>query len=218
MLALLQLADSQFPAGGFAHSGGLEAAIQLGEVRDEAGMERFLRHCLIQAGHGALPFVTGGHDDPEALTELDELADLFVRSPIANRASRLQGRAWLTAAAAAFPRTPFHRWQDAARHRALCGHHAPVLGATARILGVDLPSAQRLYLFLVMRSLTSAAVRLGILGSYEAQRVQADAASYLEETLRGCSALRPGDLAQTAPLVELWQSAHDRLYSRLFQS
>ena len=26
------------------------------------------------------------------------------------------------------------------------------------------------------------------------------------------------DLAQTAPLMEIWQGAQDRLYSRLFQS
>ena len=26
------------------------------------------------------------------------------------------------------------------------------------------------------------------------------------------------DIAQTAPLLELWQGAQDRLYSRLFQS
>jgi urease accessory protein UreF len=26
------------------------------------------------------------------------------------------------------------------------------------------------------------------------------------------------DAAQTAPLVDLWQASHDRLYSRLFQS
>jgi urease accessory protein UreF len=26
------------------------------------------------------------------------------------------------------------------------------------------------------------------------------------------------DAAQTAPLIDLWQASHDRLYSRLFQS
>ena len=38
----MQLADSAFPAGGFAHSSGLEAASQLGQL-PEAGVEEFVR-------------------------------------------------------------------------------------------------------------------------------------------------------------------------------
>ncbi|HZH77778.1 MAG TPA: urease accessory protein UreF, partial [Archangium sp.] len=43
---VLQLADSAFPTGGFAHSGGLEAAVQQGEVRGREGLERFVRELL----------------------------------------------------------------------------------------------------------------------------------------------------------------------------
>ena len=37
--ALLLLADGRFPAGGYAHSGGLEASIAAGRVRDVADLE-----------------------------------------------------------------------------------------------------------------------------------------------------------------------------------
>src|SRR2546425_778176 len=40
-LALLQLADGLFPAGGFAHSFGLETYVQEGRVDDAAGLEAF---------------------------------------------------------------------------------------------------------------------------------------------------------------------------------
>src|SRR3989442_6656975 len=41
-LAPLQLADGLFPAGGFAHSFGLETYVQEGRVDDAAGLEAFV--------------------------------------------------------------------------------------------------------------------------------------------------------------------------------
>ena len=41
-LALLQFADGLFPAGGFAHSFGLETYAQDGAVSDRAGLEAFV--------------------------------------------------------------------------------------------------------------------------------------------------------------------------------
>src|SRR5438270_10448840 len=42
LLALLQLGDGLFPAGGFAHSFGLETYTQEGRVRDRVGLEAFV--------------------------------------------------------------------------------------------------------------------------------------------------------------------------------
>jgi hypothetical protein len=42
LLALLQLGDGLFPAGGFAHSFGLETYAQEGRVRDRVGLEAFV--------------------------------------------------------------------------------------------------------------------------------------------------------------------------------
>jgi urease accessory protein len=68
------------------------------------------------------------------------------------------------------------------------------------------------------RGVLTAAVRLGIAGSYEAQRLQHACAPWLDTVIARCGALTPDDLAQTAPIADLLQAAHDRLYSRLFQS
>jgi urease accessory protein len=64
----------------------------------------------------------------------------------------------------------------------------------------------------------AAAVRLGIIGSYEAQRLQSACGPRLEAVLQACAALGADDLAQTAPIIDIVQAGHDRLYSRLFQS
>ena len=63
-----------------------------------------------------------------------------------------------------------------------------------------------------------AAVRLGTIGSYHAQRLQHDAGPGLRKLLERSSALDAEDICQTAPIVDMLHAGHDRLYSRLFQS
>ena len=149
---LWQLADSAFPTGGFAHSLGLEAAWQHGEVRNRIELISFIEAGLQQLGHAALPFVMAAFDAPAKLDEFDQLCDVFTTNHVANRASRAQGRAFLTAVERIFkseignrdnrPETPY-------------AHFAPVFGmrscseltvpseTTARIFFLQ-PTAQRI--------------------------------------------------------------------------
>jgi urease accessory protein len=211
-----QLADSAFPTGAFAHSFGLEAAHQHGEVPDVAALRTFLDASLLQAAHGVMPLVNAAYRSPDRFHALDRLADVFLTNPVANRASRVQGRTlaatcarvWPGEATAAFERTA----------RAGCAHFGPVTGVALRQVGAPLEVVQRLVLFLTARGVLSAAVRLGIAGSYEAQRLQAACAPHLDRLLVRCTSFGADDLSQPAPLIDLFQASHDRLYSRLFQS
>jgi urease accessory protein len=217
-LLLLQLADSAFPAGAFAHSGGLEAAVQLGEVT-ASSLERYALHSLEQAGAGALPMVTAAHASPERAAELDRRYDAFLTNHVANRASRALGKAWLAAASSAFGTTALRDLRARGRdERGFSGHFAPVFGTVAALLDIECHDAQRLFLFLHLRGLVSSAVRLGIVGPLEAQALQYRLADALESVLSRCAGLREYHLATTAPLVDIFQGHHDRLYSRLFSS
>ena len=211
-----QVADSAFPTGAFAHSFGLEAAWQHGEVRDVPELQRFLDASLCQAGHAALPFVTAAYRAPRQLEQLDALADAFLINPVANRASRVQGRTLAATAARVWPSARTR--ELSARGTTSCAHLAPLSGAVFAAIGLSLVSAQRVTLYGVARAVLSAAVRLGLIGSYEAQRLQYACGAQLDEVLDRCGTLGTEDLAQTAPLLDILQAGHDRLYSRLFQS
>lgn len=215
---LWQLVDSAFPAGGFAHSGGLESSVHHGQIRDIAGVREFAGQTVAQAGRAALPLVNAAHRNSRVIGELDELCDAFLTNPVANRASRAQGRALLTSTARSFHHAGLDSLEARVRHEPLRGHHAPLFGAVLHLLGVDHVDTQRLFLFTTVRGVLSAAVRLGIVGVYEAQELQVMLADDIDLVIETCSDLEPFDISQTAPLIDLCQSTHDRLYSRLFQS
>jgi urease accessory protein len=219
---LWQLADSAFPTGGFAHSAGLEAAWQHGEVRNRTELVSFLKASLHQLGRAAVPLVAAAWDEPERLPQFDQLCDAFTTNHVANRASRLQGKAFLAARERIFKSAiherPLTTAAKAENGQPPFAHYAPVFGSCLRRLTVPRETALRLFIFNHLRSAFAAAVRLNIIGPMEAQTLQHQLAPFAETILEQCQSLTLDDLAQTAPLLDLWQTAHDRLYSRLFQS
>jgi urease accessory protein len=217
-LLIWQLIDSGFPSGGFAHSGGLEASVQHGHVTSADAVRAFAMQALAQAGRSALPLVTAAHRRPADLAGLDRLSDAFLSSSVANRASRAQGRALLASVARSFPHVSMGALEAQVHEHHLAMHHAPMFGAIYRTLEIPMFETQQAFLFTSLRSVASAAVRLGLIGGYEAQELQASLSGRIDDVIRRCGDSGPRDIAQTAPLVDLFQSTHDRLYSRLFQS
>lgn len=202
---LLQLADAAFPAGGFAHSSGLEAALAL---RPGVTVPAFLHETLDQAARASLPFVRAAAAG-DALSRLDVACDATLTSHVGNRASRAQGRAMLLAST--------HAWDlpALAAHQGP-SHFAPVFGAVFGALGSE--GADVAFLHVTARGVLSAAVRLGAIGPLEAQRLQADVADRLDALLASTAGIAVGDAAQTSPLLDVFGALHDTLDGRLFQS
>jgi urease accessory protein len=213
-----QLVDSAFPSGGFAHSNGLEAAWQHGHIGSAAELREWLGVAVRQAGRGALPFVMGASAEPDVFESVDRRCDAFLLGHVANRASRAQGQALLATAVRVFPQAALADLRRAARARKLPTHLAPAFGAVGAALGLARHEVARVFLFTSLRGMTSGAVRLGIVGPLEGQRIQLDLYTDVERTFAACAALTPDDAAQTSPLAELLQSTQDRLYSKLFVS
>ncbi len=215
---LWQLSDSAFPTGGFAHSTGLEAAWQHGEVKNRGELGSFVETSLRQLGRAALPFVMAAHNEPERLEEFDSLCDAFTTNHVANRASRAQGKAFLSAVQRVFLKTENANMETGKMPVLRFCHFACVFGGALRLLEVSQETTGRLFFFNHLRGILAAAVRLNIVGPMEAQALQHQLFATAEEVLKASASLTLDDIAQTSPLLDLWQGAQDRLYSRLFQS
>jgi urease accessory protein len=234
-----QLVDATFPAGGFVHSAGLEVQLRWNRVTDGATLKELIRHHLVHTGRSVVPFVSESYLYPDRLKSLDSDFDVFLSNHVANRASRAQGRAFLTAAAIAFQHSGVnrdkeqsgkrnsgeflrHRWitelSGAMREGDLRIHYPVIWGCVTRLLAVTHETALRLFLYTAVRDLLSAAVRLNIIGPLEAQALQFELAPYSKRVGMKCRSLRVSDAVQTASLLDLLHGTHDRLYTRLFQS
>jgi urease accessory protein len=208
---LLQLSDSAFPSGAFAHSFGFEALRQLGLLAEESLTLR-LRELAWSTALSALPFLNDAYR--HVAEAADHHADQFLSNHVANRASRAQGQAFMIAAEATFD----DRGVEALRRTLPFSHVAVATGASLKCAGVSLDDSRRVFLYGAVRGALSAAVRLGILGPLRAQHVLYGLHPLLDEILSETLGLTADDAASVAPLVDVAQGTQDRLYSRLFQS
>ncbi|MCH2211565.1 MAG: hypothetical protein MK110_09700 [Fuerstiella sp.] len=236
---LWQLVDATFPSGGFVHSAGLEVQLRWKRVTDGATLKELIKHHLVHTGRSVVPFVSESYLSPDRLKSLDHDFDVFLSNHVASRASQAQGRAFLTAATAAFQHSDSsqdtersgkeisgeflrHRWltelSGAMREGDLKTHYPVIWGCITRLLAVTHETALRLFLYTAVRDLLSAAVRLGIIGPLEAQALQFELAPHSKRIGMKCRSLRVSDAVQTASLLDLLHGTHDRLYTRLFQS
>jgi urease accessory protein len=213
-----QLADSAFPNGGFAHSGGLESAWKYGEVRNAKDLFEFINASLGQLRRSCLPFLKATFEEPDRFDEIDHLFDVFTANHVANRASRAQGQAMLAATERIFLLAALKNLRHCVTDRELPGHLAPVFGVVARTLNLQLETVLRLFVYLQLRGWISAAVRLGIVGPLEGQSIQHRLSNKAVQMTDHPEEFNLQNIAQTLPLLDLLQGGHDRVYSRLFQS
>lgn len=218
--SMLLLADGRFPAGGHAHSGGVEAAVTAGLVGDPPELERFLRGRLRTAGlvAAALARVAcaralEGCDD---WTVLDAEADARTPSPAQREASRRQGRALLRAARVAWPSA---RPLGLLSMAAAPPHHPVVLGAAAAAAGCSPPEAALVAAYQSVTGPASAAVRLLSLDPLAVNAVLARLTAEVDLVARQAAAPGPGELPfPSAPALDLLAEAHAQAEVKLFAS
>ena len=210
-----------YPVGAFSYSGGIEWAVEAGDIRDAATLARWLA-VMIGDGSGFCDAVllvhahrASGENDDSALAGIAELGAAFAASRERFVETTAQGRAFFETTRAA--------WPCAALDRLAAAWSGPLaypvaVGAAAAGHGIAVEPALAAFLQAVAGNLVSAALRLIPLGQTDGQRVLAG----LEPVIAGCV-----QRALVCPLDEIGGAAfradlagmrHETQYTRLFRS
>ncbi len=244
--SLLLLADSRLPAGGHAHSGGVEAATVAGLIGGEGGLDGFLRGRLATAGLAAagLAAAACAHaadvaaGAPARWQVLGAEAAARAPSPAQRAAAQATGRALLRAARAAWPHPVLDSLAASARpgpaapgspgaSLASPGSAAPfhpvVLGACTWITGGTPADAAMLAATAAITGPASAAIRLlgldplGVTGLLA--RYDADVAAVAAAAAGAAAGGGWAALpAPSAPGLDLLAERHAREEVALFES
>lgn len=223
LLRGIRFVDSFFPAGGFAYSSGLEAAVQGGLVKDSQGFALYVEDYFL-SGLGrreamavarAHRSLTGGHL-PLAL-ETDQALDAMMTGRESRLASKQMGRQVLRGAVVEEGASPVVReYLREVETGHVPGHLAVAFGLALGAAGWTREQAVTAFLYQQAVGFVSASLKLLPIGQREGQRLLASWTPMIGRLSRNATA----DAAITAwtPVQDIYAMRHSRLTSRLFRS
>ena len=210
-----------YPVGAFSYSGGIEWAVEAGDVRDAETLREWLTVMLAEGGGfcDAVFFVhahraiTAGDD--AALHAVAELAAALAPSKERFLETTAQGRAFLEATRAAWPCAALDRFAavwtgptalPVAVGVACAGHRIPCVSA--------LPA----FLHALVANWISAGVRLIPLGQTDGLRVLAALEETVTVTAARALATPLDEVGSASFRADLASMRHETQYTRLFRS
>ena len=218
---LMSWLSPAYPVGAFSYSGGLEWAVEAGDVKDAATLADWLGtmvtngsvFCdavfLVQA-HAASHAV-----NDEALRAVAELASAFASSKERHLETTAQGRAFMDATLAAWPCDALTRL-EAIWPKAIA--YPVAVGVAAAGHAIPLAPALGAYLHAVVANLISAGVRLIPLGQTAGQRVLAELEPVVASAGRAAITTPLDDVGGATFRADIAGMRHETQYTRLFRS
>ncbi|KAI8348587.1 hypothetical protein B0O80DRAFT_181039 [Mortierella sp. GBAus27b] len=202
-----------------------EWIIQDTQLRTERGKERAMKSVLRRIGN------------------LDREYDVFMNNAIQNAASRKQGDGIVMMGVKCFAEQLNYKgdgrngeglendqqelgpsirilkpFKSLLRSEEVAGHYPIAFAMIARLLGFDLATTRHLHLHLHARTLLSSAIRLALLGPFQAQHIMTRSQAKARFIDAKTADLSIEDAAQTFLVGDICAGMHGRLWTRLFNS
>lgn len=216
---LLQVNDSQFPSGAYAHSLGLEEIVQAGVVKRPDDLETFLHQQILPSLVAfELPLFAAAQraadaGELETLLALDRDLDAWKLSAELRAASRQLGSRRLALI------RQLEAEQSLSDHYAGRGapcHHLIICALELRSLPVA--AAACAFAHQTLSGYTAAAMKLIRLGQESAQRILRRAVTTLAVQIEAALTTPATEAGWFNPLLEIASMRHARAHERLFIS
>jgi urease accessory protein len=217
LLLALQFGDSAFPSGGFAFSWGLEGLAADGLINDDEDVAEIIAQQLAMRWNTMDRILLGrahAAQDLHAATRADLAAEAATLSAPMRAGSRRAGRA-LLGVCARLALAGVADYRHAAADDARLGHLAVVQGFVFRAAGLPLTMAELLSGWAVISGLTSAAVRLGLIGHIQALKMTGPLRATLAGLLTTPIAI-DAELSSFTPLVDIAVTRNPQRDMRMF--
>lgn len=207
-----------FPVGSFAFSHGLEWAVESGRVSDRISLQAWLRDLL---DHGGIAtdtclMVLSYEADHPTRVGLNELALALAPSAERYLETNEQGRAFLLAVQSAWPATELQELAVQIQGGDLA--YPVAVGTACKAHACDRDTVTFLFATAALQNLTSAALRLSIVGQSETQLILAALYPNVLALVDRLRTATLADLASAAWMSDICAMRHETQYSRLFRS
>ena len=210
-----------YPVGAFSYSGGIEWAVEVGDIKDAETLRRWLAVVLGEGGGfcDAVFFVHAHRaitaNDDAALRAVAELAAAFAPSKERFLETTAQGRAFVEVTRAA--------WPCPALDRLAAAWDGPValpvaVGVACAGHGIAVEVALHAFLHALTANWISAGVRLIPLGQTDGQRVLAALEPVVAATAARAKKTPLDEVGTCAFRADIAGMKHETQYTRLFRS
>lgn len=224
LIGLMQLADSAFPAGGFAHSSGLEQLVREGAISSADEIATFVRSLLRHSLATSDAVVAGvcaeaaGRDGSSSIMEADRALFVMKTTTELRSASTSMGRRMLREVSAHVAHPALCSFAQEIDAGATPGTLAAVYGVSGGVLGVPGEGAAAAFLLASATSMLHAAMRLLPISHRDVQRALHDLRPEIARLAALACTVPVGDLRSFHPLQEIASMRHRTATVRLFAS
>ena len=221
LLSLLQVSDSAFPTGAFAHSMGLEAFYDAGELRDAGDLRRFVELSLDSMATSDCVALGAAYtmDSVEELIRIDRLLAATKLTRELREASIATGRRFLASVEAlGVEGRALNEFAGCVRYGGSPANLAVGFGVSAPAIEVALSDARHAYLYSAAASLVAAGQKLIPLGGSAAQLVLFKLQREIFEAAKMSEAVAVDDMYAFTPTIDLRSMLHERQRVRLYIS